>query len=494
MKKSLLCLSVTESTLKENLNIINRYRGKIDIVELRADFMNKSGYSGIHGFPDSAGLPVILTLRRKVDGGRFTGTEGERRKILLAGLKGNYSYIDLEHDNSDNVIEKTVKTSKITVIRSIHDFTGVPDNIAAVVSRISRNSREIAKAALLPRNSKDFLRLLQAYEELKGIRKILVGMGDYGVPTRILAGKLGSFISYTSKNKGGAAPGHIPVDDMAGLYRFSMVTEKTSVYGVAGNPVMHTSSPVIHNMGYIKLGLDAVYVPFLVDNLDSFMKAVRLLGVKGISVTIPHKETVIPFLCGTDESVKSIGACNTVFLKGGKFYGTNTDAEGFLKPLMRMFAGNIPEGLKATVIGAGGAARSAVYALVKKGIDVLILNRTAERAEKLAAEMGCSWSGTGQGSALETADRVKDYSDIIVQATRVGMEPDIHGDPLPGYSFTGKEIVYDMVYKPKETVFLKRALKAGCRVVYGIDMLIEQAKVQFKIFTNRDFPFRHFEL
>jgi len=494
VKKSLLCLSVTESTLKENLDIINRYRGKMDLVELRADFMDKSGYGDLQRFPDAAGLPVILTLRRKIDGGRFTGDEGERRKVLLAGLKGNYSYIDLEHDNSDTVIEQAVKKSKITVIRSIHDFTGVPADIAAVVSRIPRNSGEIAKAALLPRNSGDFLRLLQAYEELKGTRKILIGMGDYGVPTRILAGKLGSFISYTSKNKSGAAPGHIPPDDMTGLYRFSMITEKTSVYGVAGNPVMHTSSPIIHNKGYIKLGLDAVYVPFLVDNLNLFMEAVRVLGVKGISVTIPHKETIIPFLYGTDETVKSIGACNTVFLKEGKFYGTNTDAEGFLRPLMRMFAGNIPEGLKATVIGAGGAARSAVYALVNKGIDVLILNRTAERAEKLAAETGCSWSGTGQGSALETADKVKSYSGIIVQATRVGMEPYINGDPLPDYAFTGKEIVYDMVYKPKETVFLKRALKAGCRVVHGIDMLIEQAKVQFKIFTNRDFPFRHFEL
>jgi len=493
-KKGLLCLSLTESTIRRNIELTEKYRGKIDIVELRADFLKESEYKYIDKFPKEISVPAVLTLRNRNDGGLFTGSDNERRFILMAGLKAPYSYIDLEHDNYDTELEKAAKASCVTVIRSVHDYSGVSESVSGLINNLARNPGEIPKAAFFPKTTQELLRLMSAYGSLENKPAILLGMGDYGIPTRLLAGKLGSFLSYTSEKKDSAAPGHISIEDMTELYRYREINKDTAVYGVVGNPVMHSSSPLIHNQGFKELGLNAVYIPFLADDIGEFMKLSRLLDIKGLSVTIPHKETVIPFLSGVDNIVSSVGACNTVFLKNGGYYGTNTDAEGFLAPLKQIFHGVVPKGLRATVIGAGGAARSAVYSLKRNNIDVLILNRTEGRAEKLGTEFGCEWRSITQNDTEQSIKKMSEYNDIIVQATRVGMAPDISGDPLPGYEFSGNEIVYDMVYKPRETVFLRRAFKAGCRIVHGIDMLIEQAKFQFKIFTSRDFPFSDFSL
>ncbi|MBA7668777.1 Shikimate dehydrogenase (NADP(+)) [subsurface metagenome] len=186
-------------------------------------------------------------------------------------------------------------------------------------------------------------------------------------------------------------------------------------------------------------------------------------------------------------SIKGIGACNTMIRKGSSWYGVNTDVEGFLAPLKsRGWAGSESANPKrqATVLGAGGAARAVVYALIREGIDPLILNRSLERARALARSFGCAYSGLNrQGQAL-----MENYSDLIVQATSVGMEPEVEGDPLPGYHFRGTEIVYDLVYKPPLTRFLKRAGDSGCTVIQGLEMLRAQAGAQFKLFTGRDYP------
>jgi 3-dehydroquinate dehydratase/shikimate dehydrogenase len=264
------------------------------------------------------------------------------------------------------------------------------------------------------------------------------------------------------------------------------------VFGVIGDPVMHSLSPLIHNRGMEVLGIPGVYLPFPVDDVPAFIAAADLLGARGLSVTAPHKETVIPFLATRDPIVDRIGACNTMIRPAtdGGWHGANTDAEGFLAPLVRILAEGKGDrfrpglaGMKAAVIGAGGASRAVVAALSAEGADVLVLNRTIARAREVADRFGARWAGLdGAGIAA-----LAGHADLIVQASRVGMGND-GSDPVPGYRFSGREIVYDLVSVPRETPFLARARAAGCPVIPGIRMLLSQVLRQFRLFTGHDFP------
>ncbi len=490
--KSLLCLSLTEDTLEKNETLAGRYAGLVDLVELRADFLEESELRYLDRFKAPVGIGSILTVRRERDGGRFRGEEEARLKILENGTGGTYQFIDLESDLGESgrdkrLIEKAGRKG-IRVIRSMHIFDSFPGDILSLIGRLSGRKGELPKLALHLASSEEQLRFIEAAKKLRGREKILIGMGDYGVPLRILSSKLGSYLTFTSVRKDGAAPGHISVEEMTGLYDYHGIGEKTGVFGVIGNPVMHTKSPYIHNSGLRELGIDAVYLPFVADDLKIFLKSADSLGISGLSVTVPFKERVIPLLDEVDESVTFIGACNTIFRDGNGWAGTNTDWEGFLAPLDRLLGGdseNFLAGSRVTVIGAGGAARAVVYALKKRGAEVLILNRSADRARRLSKEFGCSFDGLSP----EGIKRIYNFNDIIVQATTVGMAPHEGKNPIEGYAFKGDEIAYDLVYKPENTAFLEEARKAGCRTVKGKEMLLAQAKIQFKIFTGRDFPF-----
>lgn len=496
MPESRLCLSLTGKTLRSNLDCISKYRKKIDMVELRADFLKPSELGSIQRFPGKCDLPVIFTVRLHRDGGYFSGKEKDRRKLLSEAAGSGYSYIDIEEDLVDRELEHHIRKNGARIIRSIHDFSGVPGNLAGRIRNLSHNPTDIPKAAVMPQNTLELLRLIEIFQDLETSQKILIGMGELGLLTRVLAPKLGSWLSYCSSPEKEAAPGHLDPDQLIDLYRFKSIDASTQIFGVIGNPIRHSLSPQIHNYGYKVLGINAVYLPLLVEDLESFFRLADILRIKGLSVTLPLKESVISHLAEQDERLGSIGACNTLVRKASGWYGTNTDVDGFLKPLKTMClnkeltdrpqAGEFGPGprLKATVIGAGGAARSVVYALNQCGIKPLILNRTTERAESLARRFGCPYSGIdAQGYAL-----IEEYSDLIVQSTSVGMEPQAGGDPLPDYRFKGTELVYDLVYKPHLTRFLQRAQDAGCRIIPGLEMLKSQAEAQFKLFTGREYP------
>jgi 3-dehydroquinate dehydratase / shikimate dehydrogenase len=351
--------------------------------------------------------------------------------------------------------------------------------------RLARSAREIPKAAVTPGGARDLLRLLQAFHSLERVQKVLLGMGDYGFPTRVLAPKLGSLFCYSSPPRESAAPGHVDPGSLDELYRYHQIGRDTEVYGVIGNPVMHSLSPRIHNAGLAALRRDAVYLPFLVDEVEPFLRMADDLAVQGLSVTIPHKESVMGILERSDRSVTASGACNTMRRgQDGKWEGTNTDSAGFLSPLLEAFGGSLPRGLGATVIGAGGASRAIVHALTREGARVLVLNRTLDRARRLASAFDAQ-AAPLDDSGLRLA---AGFSDLIVQATSVGMAPRADADPLPGYRFSGREVAYDLVYVPGTTAFLKRALEAGCRVIRGRQMLLAQAFEQFRIFTGCEYP------
>ncbi|MEJ2664137.1 MAG: type I 3-dehydroquinate dehydratase, partial [Spirochaetia bacterium] len=325
MNKSLLCLVLSETTLEKNKNILDTYRNFIDMVELRADYLTQREYAGIKDFPENIGIPAILTVRRASDGGRFRGRESDRRALLKQSLGSAYSYIDLETDFRDSEFEQRLKQSRIRIIRSFHDFDGVPANLAERIREMAGAEGEIPKAAVMPKSTKDLLTLLQCYKKLEDTEKILVGMGDFGFPTRILSNYLGSFLSYCARTGSQAAPGNKDPEEMVKLYGFHKIDNTTKIYGIIGNPIMHSFSPRIHNRGFKALEYNGVYLPFQVDNVGQFFKIAKLLDINGFSVTIPHKQAVIRYLHGKHENINKIKACNTVIKKDGGYYGENTD-------------------------------------------------------------------------------------------------------------------------------------------------------------------------
>ena len=481
----LICLTVAEKTLQSVVERIDHDRHLIDLAEIRADFLDSGELGSIAKLPEIAGVPLIFTIRRECDGGKWTASENERKAILLRAAAGGYRYLDLESDVEWGDVETGCAERGTTIIRSLHDLAGVPSGLAGIVKNLPHHPGEIPKAAVAPASTGDLISIVEACGELKGAQKIVMGMGPWGFPTRILAGKLGSLLTFCSPGGLETAPGHIDPETLSTTYRYRSVSPKTDVYCVIGNPVMHSRSPWIHNAGLDSCGLDAVYVPVQVDDPGQFFNLIPLLDIKGASITIPHKASIRSYLAAEDEAVTSVGSCNTIFPAAGGFQGANTDVPGFIAPLIDLAGGREKIGrMGATVVGAGGAARAAIYALRSLGSSVCVVNRTSEKAKAIAREFGCVWAPL----AAESVPVIRRHGNLIVQTTSVGMHPSTEADPLLFYEFTGNEIVYDVVYTPPETPLLRRAKELGCRTLNGERMLLEQAYLQFKLFTGHDYP------
>ena len=397
---------------------------------------------------------------------------------LLAALEGDFAYVDIEEDVKKSEVEAKAREKGVKIIRSFHDFEGVPEDIYSRIHHLTERG-DIAKAAVTPHSIHDVLMLFHVADELKDVPKIIVGMGEWGVPLRILYARTGSFLTFACDGEP-VAPGQVSARDLKLLYRADRVDDRTAIYGVIGNPVLHTSSPAIHNPGFDAINYNAIYLPFLVDNIRHFFTLAEYLRMRGFSVTIPFKKDVLMYLGNITREVKQIGSCNTVVRVPGMWKGMNTDYYGFLRPILKdIEKGRIRNSL---VIGAGGASQAIVWALRNMGVKVTILNRTLSRAESLAAVNLCEY---------DTLDNARNYEgqvDLIVQTTSVGLYPDFDANPIEGFRFTGREVVYDIIYKPKMTKLLKVAEEAGCTLHFGEEMLFEQGKLQFELFTGYHYP------
>ena len=472
-------------TLEEDLRQADELRGRIDLVELRADHLRDSEAAAASSFPARVGIPCILTVRRRSDGGSFAGAERDRVALLRKLAGAGFAYVDLEEDLQAPELDAAVRKAGARVVRSLHDFAGVPSGLSRRIAALARGPGEIARAAVTPRTCAQLAVLLDACRDAGALPRVILGMGEVGFPTRVLASKLGSAWCYASPTAEAAAPGQVTPPALDEVYRFRAIGPQTRVFGVIGNPVMHSRSPLIHNRGFAALGIDAVYLPFHVPDLQEFWKVADSLGIRGLSVTVPHKTTVLEFGVEGDADVRAIGACNTLTRASasGRWIGANTDMEGFLAPLRHALGGKIPPGLRATVIGAGGAARSVVAALASVEARVLVLNRTLDRARRLAEAFHADFAGLDPAGA-----RAAEHTDLVVQTTSAGMAPQQGVDPAPGLQFTGREIVYELVYAPARTPIVQRASAAGCRIIPGWQMLLAQARRQFLLFTGAEYP------
>jgi 3-dehydroquinate dehydratase/shikimate dehydrogenase len=490
-----ICLCLTGKTLARDQEILEKYEKYVDMAELRVDCLDPDERFLIRRFPEMVKVPVILTIRRERDGGLFVGGEGARIILLSKGLafaeadrRHNFAYVDLEEDLNVPSLEEAARTFGTRIIRSFHDYQGVGQNLAGRLRALRHGGDEIVKAAVMPRSMAEVLRVYEAARETPDLEKILLCMGDYGCNTRILAELLGSHLTYAAikgeDDMPPGAPGQLCPRELVDFYRFRTITPKTRIFGIVGFPLKATSSPAFFNTIFSQQNLDAVYIPFPSDSLDAFMRLADLIGLEGASVTIPYKEEILPYLKLRSEKVDFVKACNTILRRPVGWVGANTDALGFSDALLNFIGAKNLKGKRVTIIGAGGAARAVAAEVYRLKGKALVLNRTLFRARDLAAPYRFAWSGLdGRG-----ADMISKYSDIIIQTTSVGMEPDINADPLELYKFTGKEVVMDLIYKPETSHLLRRAAQAGCSVRNGYDMLIRQAQYQYTQFLGGDFP------
>jgi shikimate dehydrogenase len=256
-----------------------------------------------------------------------------------------------------------------------------------------------------------------------------------------------------------------------------VLSGKTAVYCILGNPVAHSMSPLMHNTAFRRLGLDAVYVPFQVNNLADAVAGLSALGIKGASITIPFKEEIMGLIDEVDDTAKKIGAVNTLLFSATGVRGTNTDWVGALRSIETL----VPiEGRTFVVLGAGGAARAIVFAITSKGGRAVVVNRSEDKGRALAEEFGASFA------PLREIDRLE--GDCLVNTTPIGMHPKEGQMPVPKGIPGRYRAVADVIYNPFKTMLLKEAEAAGCSVATGFEMFIYQGVEQFEMWTGKEAP------
>ncbi|MDR2942418.1 MAG: type I 3-dehydroquinate dehydratase [Treponema sp.] len=487
-----LCLCLTAKTIQKDLEILDKYRKFADVAELRVDCLTPDERLHIRRFPELAGLPVILTIRRKIDGGYFTSGEGSRIKLLARGLafaeadrRMNFAYVDIEEDLEVPSLEEAARTFGTKIIRSYHNIDGIIDNIPAKMNSMKHTGDEIVKVALKTNTTKDVVKVFRSAKECTIQDKILICMGHYGSYTRILSERFGSIMTYSSalsETVVSGATGQLDVRELDELYHFRKITKKTKIYGVTGCPLKASIGPLIYNTVFDLENTDAVHVPFPSDSISDILELAEELQVQALGVTIPYKEAVLSSLTKSSAEVHSIGACNIMYRSADGWFGDNTDCIGFSATVLNFLGKKNLRWKKITIVGAGGVARAVAAEVFRLGGSALILNRTIHKAKDIASMYNFRWGGLDtRGVTL-----INKYSDIIIQATSVGMEGHEVFDPLELYNFTGKEIVMDLIYLPAQTRFLKRAEEAGCKTISGYNMVIRQLCYQYKQIMGKE--------
>ena len=451
-----------------------------ELVELRLDYIVRA--VNLKRLLTDRPTPVIVACRRERDGGKWERTEQERIILLRSAIADGVDYVDLEEDIASE-IPRFGKTKRII---SYHNFEETPTDLRAIHDRCRQHDPDIVKIATMANRPRDNLRVLQLISESE-IPTVAMCMGEMGMPSRILAGKYGAPFSFATLHKDRAlAPGQLTYQDMREIYRFDELDRDTHVYGVIADPVGHSLSPVVHNAGFKALGINSVYLPFRIprEDLADFLADTQKLDIKGLSVTIPHKEAVIPYLTEASDFVEKTGACNTILIDGFDRIGENTDYSAALESLEKTVRQRVDfdmlAGRTALLLGSGGAATAIGFALASREIKIVVTSRNQEKAERLALRL--------DGRAVRWAERNSVMCDMLINCTPVGMHPHVNDSPYDVDHLSRSMIVFDTIYNPEQTLLVKGARDLGCSVITGVDMFVRQAVEQFEHFTGRKPP------
>ena len=452
------------------------------LVELRLDYIGRA--ISLKRLLADRPTPVVITARRRdPDGGRWLKSEDERLTVLRSAIAAGVDYVDIEADVASQ-IPRYGTTKRII---SYHSFEETPDNLEELHAAMADEDADIVKIATMANSFKDNLRMMDLVKNAK-IPTIGICMGEMGMITRIMADRLGSPFTYaTFKKSKKMAPGLLEWKEMQTLYRYDEIDKDTVIFGVVADPVAHSYSPLIHNTAFEHENINARYLPFRIpaEDLSTFVDHCKEMGVEGLSVTIPHKEKALDQCTQAESSVTGIGAVNTMVFQDNEILGYNTDYRAAMDCIEELF--NIERatessmrGLTALVLGAGGVSRAIAWGLKQRSCEVLIASRTMERSQILATELGCR--------AVEWANRHEEQINLLVNGTPVGMHPDVDNSPYDASHLSQFVAVFDTVYNPENTLLIKQAKKADCRIITGVDMFVRQAAYQFKLFTGKDAP------
>ena len=497
MDRLKICLTLTGSTIKENIETLNKYRDKIDMAELRVDYLEENERLYVRRFPSLTDLPCVLTIRREIDGGKFVEGEAARTVLFARALSfadedksKNFAYVDFEEDFHIPSLEDATLAFDTKVIRSFHDMHNPVSDIITRLNKMTTSGFEIPKIAFMPHSLDDVTSLFREASRLRDNNHILIAMGPMGISTRVLGYKLKNFLTYTSapESLGNTSNlSHLDCVKLNEIYRVKNLNENTKIYGITGWPLAGTFSPELHNMGYNRHEMNSVYVPFPAENFDQAMNFAEAVDVQGFSVTVPHKEAVLEKANFISPEVLDIGASNTMVRGDQKWLCYNTDAEGFSRSLLEFTELKNLKHKKVAIIGAGGAAKAIAYAVHKLGAKACIFNRTIGKAKALAGKYDFEYGHLSP----EAGKLLRKYSDIIIQTTSKGMHcnesSNAENDPLFFYEFSGKEVLFDIIYMPEVTPIMARAKAAGCHVCNGYYMLRYQGYKQFDLFTGEEY-------
>ena len=474
-----ICAVAAAGTAAEMAKLVRSALEQTRTVELRLDWLNsdaqRSQFLRWLRKYQPRNATFLATCRRREGGGKLAGDVDRELYWLIQAREAGCQWCDLEVETLRKLPGQSVREYPVPprVMLSMHDFERTP-NLPRSLNPPANGGADAVKIAAEARTIQDSVRLLRLARKSKSF--VAVPMGEAGLPARILALREGSALAYAPV-AAATAPGQVSLLDMKHLYRAHALTRRTQIYGVIGNPVGHSLSPLLHNTGFVARRIDAVYLPFLVHDLRDFLAAVPELGVRGFSVTHPHKQAILKYLKECDPLAAEIGAVNTVVVRrDGSLYGSNTDYLGLLRALEKKLR---IKGSRILVFGAGGAARAAVFALARSGASVAICARREKAAMQLARAFGAE--------SLPRAALLTESFDAILNATPVGMHPHDGVSPLAPSELHCR-LVMDMINRPHRTQLLKIAAQKGIATVPGIEMLIAQGIAQWEIWMGKRAP------
>ncbi|MGA2904390.1 MAG: shikimate dehydrogenase [Candidatus Korobacteraceae bacterium] len=421
----------------------------------------------------------IATCRRAVNGGKFKGSVAAELAVLRRAADYGFPLVDMEIPSVEAL--KSTELSQLYdragMIISHHNFRSTK-NLDEQFAGMSKYPADFYKLVSTATSLHDNV-VMMKFLEANSAKHEMVGvcMGEQGIISRVLGVRAGSVFTFGAATKGEeTAPGQALASELRDIYRIEMVDQATQVYGVVGDPLSHTLSPVMMNAAFRREAVNAVYLALHAKSMKDLLACVQNIPIRGLSVTMPYKQEIIAALENSDPLTRQIGACNTI-VRGadGKLYGFNTDVAGIVAPLQQRLG---LTGARVLIVGAGGAARAAAFGLKAKGAEVFIVNRTPPKGQALARQAKVKY--------IKRADVAKQEFDVIINATPVGMNGNRHS-PLEEKELNAK-FVFDLVYNPAETRLITMARARNIQVIPGLEMFVQQGARQFEIWSGKPAP------
>jgi 3-dehydroquinate dehydratase/shikimate dehydrogenase len=482
MRLPRVCLALSGDTVEDMLGTAESMARENPLLEFRLDYLKQplAALPKLHRFLETHQyVTAIGTCRRIDNGGKFKGSLASQLDVLTKAHAAGCQIVDLEIQSALKSKPEAIARlrSRAGLILSFHDFRATR-NLDETLGKMLKIPADFYKVVTTAATLSDNVAMMKFLQK-QSAKHALIGlcMGEQGIISRVLNVRAGSAFTFGAVSADlKTAPGQVTTQDLRSIYRIDQVDTATRVYGVAGDPIEHSLSPVIMNTALRRENVNGVYLPLHAKTLKDLIHCVREIPLHGLSITMPYKQAILPYLDNTDAHTTKIGACNTV-VRGqeGKLYGFNTDVAGVVRPLEQRLS---IENAKVLVLGAGGAARAAVFGLKERGAEVWILNRTSAKAQKLARQ--------AKAHTIKRADLRKIAFDVIINATPVGMGNTLDC-PLKDQEIQAR-VVFDMVYDPVETHLLQVARAKGIAVIPGVEMFVQQAARQFEIWTGKPAP------